>query len=268
MANDVERRSLLTMYAMRGYALSEDGAFWEAGKKELAEVNRYLDEAQAPCREIPGPGQAQGGRGPGPSPRRDEYARLAEETNPPHRRFGQGSGGPWTRAPGSTCGSATTSWPPRTRPWKGISTRAWGGTSSRSGWTRLPGSIDVIDLGNDVRVKNFKSQVTRNPALIQAALENFPKIDVVMEKMRGITRLEVNIKQLNAIVDAGNRYCNGHEGVPGLLDGPSGVGRQAATPWPPRCSARPRARPRRAWSTPRAIADGGQGQPRLRLQWS
>ena len=46
VANNVERYSLSTMYQMRGYAYTEDGHFLEAGRKNLAEVKKYLKDAK------------------------------------------------------------------------------------------------------------------------------------------------------------------------------------------------------------------------------
>ena len=44
VANQVERDSLATMYAMRGYALSQDAKFWETGSAKLKEVEGDLEE--------------------------------------------------------------------------------------------------------------------------------------------------------------------------------------------------------------------------------
>jgi methyl-accepting chemotaxis protein len=45
--NQLERRSLRTMYNMRGYAMSEDKAYLEVGLKDLKLVKESLGEAQA-----------------------------------------------------------------------------------------------------------------------------------------------------------------------------------------------------------------------------
>ena len=46
VANNVERNSLETMYEMRGYAYTEETKFLDAGKIKLAEVKKYLKDAQ------------------------------------------------------------------------------------------------------------------------------------------------------------------------------------------------------------------------------
>ena len=57
---------------------------------------------------------------------------------------------------------------------------------------------DVIDLGNDVRVKNFKSQALRNPALAKEALANFDKMNTLLDNLKKITRKDVNLTQIEA----------------------------------------------------------------------
>ena len=47
VANNVERYSLHTMYAMRGYSFSEEEKYWDEANKELAQVKKYLEDAQS-----------------------------------------------------------------------------------------------------------------------------------------------------------------------------------------------------------------------------
>jgi len=46
VANNVERKSLETMYEMRGYGLTEDEAYLTRGRQNLTEVNKYLKDAE------------------------------------------------------------------------------------------------------------------------------------------------------------------------------------------------------------------------------
>lgn len=66
---------------------------------------------------------------------------------------------------------------------------------------------DVIDLGNDARVKAFKSQALREPALIQEALKNFPKTHEKYASLRQITRLEEDLKRIDNTKAAGDTYA-------------------------------------------------------------
>jgi methyl-accepting chemotaxis protein len=67
---------------------------------------------------------------------------------------------------------------------------------------------DIIDLGNDTRVKAFKAQAMRDPAVMEDAQNNFPLINAKLAKIRLITRSDINLAQLDAIKNGGEGYSN------------------------------------------------------------
>jgi len=71
---------------------------------------------------------------------------------------------------------------------------------------------DIIDLGNDARVKAFKSQAMRSPALIQSALKNFETLEQKYAALRKITRLDADLKRIDETETAGQQYAQGLSG--------------------------------------------------------
>jgi methyl-accepting chemotaxis protein len=65
---------------------------------------------------------------------------------------------------------------------------------------------DVLMLGNETRIATHRAQAARNPALIGAAMKNFPTIFEKLAGLRGITRREVNIRQLDKIKAGAEQY--------------------------------------------------------------
>ena len=65
---------------------------------------------------------------------------------------------------------------------------------------------DVIDLGNDVRIKANKSQALRDPKLIEEAQKNFPLIDKKFDALRAITRLDADLARIDAVDKAARGY--------------------------------------------------------------
>ena len=65
---------------------------------------------------------------------------------------------------------------------------------------------DVIDLGNDTRVKAFKSQALIDPAIMKDALQNFPKIAAKFEELKKITRLKLDLDRIDQVAAAANGY--------------------------------------------------------------
>jgi methyl-accepting chemotaxis protein len=70
---------------------------------------------------------------------------------------------------------------------------------------------DVIDLGNDTRVKAFKAQGLRDIAFMKDAQENFPKIKSKLEEIRTVTSKAEDLKDLDDIEVAANGYAESIE---------------------------------------------------------
>ncbi len=67
---------------------------------------------------------------------------------------------------------------------------------------------DVINLGNDTRVKAFKSQATRSPQIIQDALNNFPLMDKKYASLKDITKLQKDLERIDNTKDSGDAYAS------------------------------------------------------------
>jgi methyl-accepting chemotaxis protein len=70
---------------------------------------------------------------------------------------------------------------------------------------------DVIDLGNNVRVGNFRSQALRSPDTMNQALSFFQQIEEKLNQLQKITRQAENLSQIQAIRTSGNAYKNSME---------------------------------------------------------
>ena len=65
---------------------------------------------------------------------------------------------------------------------------------------------DIIDLGNDTRIKAFKAQAMRDPSVMEDAQKNFPKINSKLAEIRMITRQQDNLNQLDKIAQGADGY--------------------------------------------------------------
>lgn len=79
MANALERNSLLTMYAMRGYALSEEDRYLKQSEKHLADVEKSIEECKAQAQAYPELVKLREGVEEAET-KVNEYKRLAERT--------------------------------------------------------------------------------------------------------------------------------------------------------------------------------------------
>ncbi len=65
---------------------------------------------------------------------------------------------------------------------------------------------DVIDLGNSIRIANFRGQATRNPALLEEAMKTFDRVNAFLAEIRSATTQQFNLDQLDGIRRAGEAY--------------------------------------------------------------
>ncbi len=65
---------------------------------------------------------------------------------------------------------------------------------------------DVIDIGNDTRIKAFKSQALRDPALMIDAQKNFQLMDQNFDELRKITRLDADLKRIDTVQKSARGY--------------------------------------------------------------
>jgi methyl-accepting chemotaxis protein len=70
---------------------------------------------------------------------------------------------------------------------------------------------NIIDLGNDTRIKAFKSQALRSPDFMEDAQKNFPKIANELTEIRKITRLDADLERLDKIAAAADGYASAME---------------------------------------------------------
>jgi methyl-accepting chemotaxis protein len=68
---------------------------------------------------------------------------------------------------------------------------------------------DVLNLGNQARVRNFRSQALRSPEVMRQGLENIPKIEKLLDDLKAKTRVEANLKNIETIRSAAKDYGKG-----------------------------------------------------------
>ena len=66
---------------------------------------------------------------------------------------------------------------------------------------------DVIDIGNTARITAFKAQALRDPALLDEAMKQFPKLEEKYTALRQITRLDVDLRRIDQVETSGNNYA-------------------------------------------------------------
>ena len=213
IANGLQKNSLLTMYAMRGYSLSEEQRYREDAETAIKLVNEQLKNAEDLA-----------GKSPHLVKLKDqlntiktnvsEYERLMDETDNKisdmaERRKGMDK---YAEEYMNQCALYLKEQEEEFE--KDLDDLFKGQNSAmekelRERFEKIKQVNNIIDAGNEVRVANFKSQATRDPELMKNAQKSFlTKLNNGLEKLRPITRLAANKEQINKTSEAGNSYTN------------------------------------------------------------
>ncbi len=229
VANDVERSSLKTMYAMRGFALSEDPAFWKQGESDLAQVKKFLDDAQAMGESTPRLAKLKEAADLAESSA-VEYEGLANQTKQTIDKIAtdRTALNDAAKAYMDTCSSFLASQEKSLRE-EIMGTAVVAAVPAAGGEAATtpeaaPASVavtpeklveradkiamvnNIITLGNATRLAVWKGQALNDVKAIEEALKNFDEMDKLFESLKAITRLEVNLKQIEETRAAGLAY--------------------------------------------------------------
>jgi methyl-accepting chemotaxis protein len=204
LCNEVERNSLLTMYGMRGYGLSEEQKYYDEGNKHLAEVEAYLDK----CQQLADEAEHLVKLGPAVKETQKlvaEYKSLVERTVQlngnlavDRKNLDAAAAQYMQNCSDFLAGQNAT-----------MEREIAAGSTEEQLDERLAKITivnDIIDVGNATRIACFKSQALRDPQLIKDANRNFEVMAGKFAELRKITRLDVDIQRIDSTEEAAQDY--------------------------------------------------------------
>ena len=211
VANEVERSSLLTMYAMRGFSLTFNSVYWKDAADQLNEVFAALGRAEDLANRAvyltklsTGVATAKEHAG--------EYKVLAEETKKiidsvAGQRLDLDSAAAMYMA---SCNEYLNGQNTK------MANEIAAGFSAAALNQRLQKITlmnNIIDLGNDTRIKNFRGQLEMDPTVLNAGIGNFTSINEILADVRKLTTQAVDLQDLDRIQKAGDAYKQGMQSV-------------------------------------------------------
>ena len=203
VGNNIERYSLLTMYDIRGYSLNEDKKFLSSGRETLKKVKDYLTEARELAQKFSLPALTKLEKHA--REKALEYEALVDETEVLLDEMGSYR----TKLDSSALKYMTNCNDYLT----GQTKKTLSGIASKQSAKKLNERIkkittinNIIDLGNDTRIKAFKSQALRDPSIIYDAQKNFPKMDVMFDTLLSMTTKANDVKYIQDMKAASHQY--------------------------------------------------------------
>lgn len=204
VANNIERHSLMTMFAMRGYMLSGDEVYWEQGQIELAEVKKQLAEALALAEKST---SLQSLLNASRQMQRnvDQYSEMALQTKDIDTRTDairedlNRVGEEYARATNAYLKSQGDSMIVEITEDKEL-------VHLIERFTKTVWANDLKDLGGNIRIAAWRAQTLRDPQIIQDIVPAFDLMEKTLDQIRAVTTQEHHLEQIGKIRVAGNQY--------------------------------------------------------------
>ena len=218
-ANNLERESLGTMYEMRGYAYTEQSDFLSNARANLVEVKKGLDAAKALAAKSGGTLDFLKQAAEKAEAKALEYERLADQTVSVTEALSKDRAAMEKAAQDfmKPCYDFVADQGQKLQAALSVTNQAGAtGTNQASGVFSVAEiedrvqqvnlANDIIDLGNVIRIGNFKSQTTRDPALFQETQKKFVQVNQKLDELKAVTKQEANLKQIADCRAAGQGY--------------------------------------------------------------
>jgi len=207
VSTELERSSLRTMYAARGYAFTEDETYRDDARRSFTEVKKHLADAKQHAAQYNLTALQENATKAEVSA--TEYERLFEQTVATTEAMAKDKAAMDSAAQRFTavCDEFLDS---QNKMMDDDIDGALGGpraTSNPSGTGVTADKLKeryrkavlcntIIDLSNGVRIGNWRAQATRDTELFQKCQQGFNDIFKKLDELQAITRLEANLKQL------------------------------------------------------------------------
>jgi len=204
IGNEIERNALLTMYNMRGYGLSMNKDFYIEAQDYLAQLDGHLASAEALATEYTFLTALKAGVQTTRS-NVGTYKTLAEQTDTAIDEIQvtyanlDTSAGDYMDSCAAYLDSMNAS----------MATEIDTGASPAALRERLRKITlinDIIDIGNEARVANFKAQARNNYQDLEDASARLDQVYPIVDALESITYLDQDMAQLDTVRDAAASY--------------------------------------------------------------
>lgn len=191
----MEKTSLLTMYAMRGYGLSGEERFRKDAETRLEKLKQHIQDARGLAEDSPHLVKLRGELDD-IEKKVNDYENLFQKTDKKYKQMGQ--------AKDKMDKYAASYMEFCTNFLKGQKRKF--GLDLKERQEKIDLVTQIVSQGTKARVLNFKSQAKEKPELMNRAIQSLNKIDPLISELKKITRDQEDIKRIKSIVKAANGY--------------------------------------------------------------
>ncbi len=203
-SSHLDHHSLLTMYNMRGYALSGDETFLTRGRDYLVMVREDLESARALSRQFEDLVQLRDSIGDAATSV-DAYEGLVDQTVSYNRAISENR---------DALDAAAERYVNNTREFIERQAGMLAGDIRAGAFSEnLLGRLErlrllqrIMDAGNAIRVANFKAQTKGRREAIGETLKNFDAVHEMLENLRAVTTDGEDLRRIDSVSAAARDY--------------------------------------------------------------
>ena len=195
VANQMERSAILTMYAMRGYALSRNPAFLDQEKAALVDARKLLQDAAELAKAHPRLVVLRDGAA-GAKAKLDWYAKLADQTETAVSDIIEKSAAQTAAA--DVFHTSSVAYLERART---------GAGSAQARLAKVTAITGLIEMGNQLRIANLSALASGDPTPLKDGLALFAAFGARMEELAAATTSAAEKQQLADLAKAGTDYA-------------------------------------------------------------
>ena len=186
VATNVERYALLTMFGIRGYALTENETYLTDGKKQLEEVKKYLDEAKTLADKSKYLGTLKINAADA-SVKAEEYENVLNETIDVINEAKK------DRAAMTTAATEYLK-------------QCYDYMAASKDLKKIALVTNIIDRGYNIRISVWKAQALRDPNIVTDNIKLFDEMAKNLDALKAISKSQSEIQQIEACGSAINTY--------------------------------------------------------------
>ncbi|WP_291329805.1 methyl-accepting chemotaxis protein [Desulfovibrio sp. UCD-KL4C] len=204
-AIDVQKASLLTMYAMRGFAMSEDESYWTESQNLLSELKTsHLKDAKALADKFPQLVKLRENVVKATAAV-EQYTSLANKARKVQGEL-KNARINMTESAQKFMKNAYQYLEDQNKKLSSQIASQASPLAMNARLIKITSINDVIDLGNNIRIMNFKAQATNDLTILAEAIKTFPKMNKVLDKIRTMTTQEKDLHSLELIKKEADNY--------------------------------------------------------------
>lgn len=205
IVSQMERRAQRTIFNMRGYALTGDENFLKLAKADLTKLGENLEQGKALSAKHPELVKLKANIGKA-SELAAEYDVMTKTTVDKNQALNSLRGKMYSAAATFLTNSTGFLDAQKKKMASEIDSGSVMGAELKEGLAKISLINEIIEMGNEVRVANFKAQATRDPELLKSTMARFDAMDGKLGELKSTAKEPADQDRISNVKNAAQQY--------------------------------------------------------------